>query len=74
MKSNVETVQTKMSDEPHSTGKIYLVLFFSKYMKTYYYERLSLLNLLEFLSCNRVRTLRAKNGGNAASTRRGFQQ
>lgn len=33
MKSNVETVQTKMSDEPHSTGKIYLVLFFSKRMK-----------------------------------------
>ena len=28
MKSNVETVETKMSDEPQSTGKVYIKLFF----------------------------------------------
>ena len=33
MKSNVETVQTKMSDEPQSTGKFYLISFFSRGMK-----------------------------------------
>ena len=74
MKSNVETVPTKMSDEPQSTGKFYLISFFSRGMQIKWYERLNLFNLLEFLSSNRVQTLRAKNGGNAASTRRGFQQ
>ena len=57
MKSNVETVQTKMSDEPQSTGKFYLISFFSRGMKIKCYERLNLLNLLEFLSSNRVQTL-----------------